>query len=129
MMRDFRNSMPVITPLLLPKSAGVAAVSTFLSLANFVVSILNRVTVMLILLAIVIFFYGAVVGLWKNTEKGHKDMYKFLGWGVGVIFVMVSIWGIIKLLQSTLLTGSLGGSSSSSETVGCDSFGSCSYGQ
>lgn len=54
-------------------------------------------------LAFVVFFYGLAVfilnsGDEKKTEEGKNLMF----WGTIALFVLVTIWGIIGLLQNTI---------------------------
>ena len=85
--------------LLLPAVAGAATLQdTLIFLSTF----LNGVIGLFITLAIVVFFWGLIKYLWSiDNENAHEGL-KIMFWGLICIFVMVSIWGIIRLLQSTL---------------------------
>lgn len=99
-------------PLLLPGVALAAgAPQTFKDLANDIVQVLNNATTDLIVLAIVIYFYGVSTSLFKG-EKGRENLRQQMIWGVAVIFLAVSIWGVIQLLQNTFFN--LGGSGTTS---------------
>ena len=85
--------------LLLPVFASAQTLLNTLALVN---TFLNALIGLFITLAIVVFFWGLIqyltsVGSEDSAKKGIKTML----WGVIAIFVMVSIWGIIRLLQST----------------------------
>lgn len=90
-----------------------------LQLANEVASFFNSATVDLIVLALVIYFYGVTKSIFKG-DSDRKKLREQLMWGVLVIFFAVSIWGIVRLLQSTIFgqgsnpTNGGGGSSSQS---------------
>lgn len=72
-------------------------------LAAMLAGLLNTGTAVLVLIAIVIFFWGVVASLWKQNQGNAKaGAWKIIMWGVIAIFVMVSIWGIIGLLQETI---------------------------
>ena len=63
--------------------------------------LLNALVGILITLAIVVFFWGLVKYMMNaGTDEAHKAIHLMI-WGVVAIFVMVSIWGIIQLLQRT----------------------------
>ena len=130
-MDRFYRVLSTLT-LVLPNVALAASPRTFADFANLVVEILDNVSTVLIVLGIVIFFYGAATGIFKMGQ-GHNDTGKlrdFLIWGVGIIFVMVSVWGIIRLLQNTFFSGDA--TDPTNGTVGtetCGSFGSCGFGQ
>lgn len=68
-----------------------------LALAN---RILNGLVGLLILVAILAFFWGLIMYLFKQGEDKSEGL-RIMFYGVIAIFVMVSIWGIIRLLQNT----------------------------
>jgi hypothetical protein len=61
---------------------------------------LNGVIGLFITLAIVIFFWGLIKYLVEVGEQKSEGL-KIMFYGVIAIFVMVSLWGIIRVLQST----------------------------
>lgn len=80
----------------------LASAATLTDTLVFFSTFLNGVIGLFITLAIVVFFWGLIRYLWSmSTEDAHESL-KLMFWGVIAIFVMVSIWGIIRLLQSTL---------------------------
>ncbi|QQG37737.1 MAG: hypothetical protein HYS26_03885 [Candidatus Kaiserbacteria bacterium] len=80
----------------------LAAAATLQDTLVFVSTFLNGIIGLFITLAIVVFFWGLIKYLWSmDTENAHESL-KIMFWGLIAIFVMVSIWGIIRLLQSTL---------------------------
>jgi len=60
----------------------------------------NGLIGLFVTVAIVVFFWGLIMYLWQVGEKKHEGLQTMF-WGVIAIFVMVSIWGIIHLLQNT----------------------------
>ncbi len=85
--------------LLVPALASAQNIqSVFLLFSN----LLNALIGMLITVAIVVFFWGLIKYLLSSgsTEEAHKGIHQMI-WGVVAIFVMVSIWGLIALLQRT----------------------------
>jgi len=92
-------STSAIATLLLPVLASAQTISDTLI---FFSVILNGVIGLFITLAIVVFFWGLIRYLWSmGPEEAHEGI-KIMFWGVVAIFVMVSIWGIIQLLQRSL---------------------------
>lgn len=71
-----------------------------IGLIAFANNALNDVIVLLITLAIVVFFWGIIGYITKSGDDKKKNL-NTIYWSVIAIFVMVSIWGIIHLLQST----------------------------
>jgi hypothetical protein len=81
----------------LPALAGAATLLNTLALAN---TFLNALIGLFITLAIVVFFWGLIKYL-TNAGEDKAAGLSIMFMGVIAIFVMVSIWGIIRLLQST----------------------------
>ena len=63
--------------------------------------ILNALVGLFVLIAVVVFFWGLIQYLLNVGEEKSKGLQTMI-WGIIAIFVMVSIWGIIRILQSTL---------------------------
>jgi uncharacterized membrane protein len=71
-----------------------------IGLIQFANTALNDVMVMLITLAIVVFFWGLIkyiVSVGEERAAGLTTIF----YAIVAIFIMVSIWGVIHLLQST----------------------------
>ena len=68
-------------------------------LISFAGDILNRVIPVLIALALVIFFWGLIQYI--RTHKAGKGKDVMIAGLVG-LFIMVSVWGIIRIAQNTL---------------------------
>lgn len=102
-MRYAWASIPALI-LAMPAMALAAAPRTWSELVNLLVSIMNAGALTLITLAFVIYFYGISSNILKFGEDtdGEKKRAYFV-WGVLILFVMVSIWGILRLLQNTFL--------------------------
>lgn len=88
-------------------NAGVASQNFKETANNITNNVLTSAATLLITAAFVLFFYGVVVfilgrvssaGDLKDIEKGKQ----FMLWGLIALFVMVSVWGIIKLAQDLL---------------------------
>ncbi len=94
--------------LLTPHSLAFAAPRNFTELVNMFTGIINSATVVLFSAAIAFFFWKVAQGLFgydgDNATK-KQELRDTLVWGIVIIFVMVSIWGIIAILQSTLKNG------------------------
>lgn len=86
---------------LLPAFAGAI---TFLDTLNTINRFLNAFIPLFITLAIVYFFWGLAKYMLNIGEK-KDDAIQAMIWGIVGLFVMVSIWGIIKLLQNTFKVG------------------------
>ena len=84
---------------LLPALASAASLFDTLAVAN---TFLNALVGLFITLAIVVFFWGLVKYIWSvGGSEDKSEGLQIMMYGVIAIFVMVSIWGIIRLLQNT----------------------------
>lgn len=108
-MKKILRLAPLLV-LALPVVASAAAPTTLKELVGQIVEILNTATGVLVAAALVAFLYGAAYNMMKAGERGSGALRQFLVWGVIILFVMVSIWGILNLLQQTLF-GTTGGTS------------------
>jgi hypothetical protein len=79
----------------------IASAQTLLNTLALVSTFLNSLVYLFITLAIVVFFWGLIKYLFGDGAEGKTEGLKIMMMGVVTIFVMVSIWGIIRLLQST----------------------------
>ncbi len=83
--------------LALPLVASAADLMSTLVLVN---RFLNGLIGVIITIAIIVFFWGLVRYLTDVGEAKHQGLLIMM-YGLIAIFVMVSIWGIIHLLQNT----------------------------
>ncbi len=66
--------------------------------------ILNGLVGIIVTIAIIVFFWGLVRYL-TDVGEAKQEGLKTMFYGVIAIFVMVSIWGIIHLVQNTFGVG------------------------
>lgn len=95
-----------LASIAIPQSALAEAAKNFSQLAGELINILNLATLTLIIAGFVVYFWGISVNILKFEDDPEKRKAYFF-WGLLVLFVMVSIWGIIGLLQNTLFGGAL----------------------
>lgn len=77
--------------------------TTLADLIVLVQNLLNSLIPLIILLALVGVLWGLAIYAFKvgdqdEQERGRRIMF----WGVITLFVMVSVWGFVILLQSTI---------------------------
>lgn len=74
--------------------------TNILGLIAFVGDVLNRIIPILIALALIAFFWGLIKYIkgGKGIDTGKDIMIA----GLLGLFIMVSVWGIIRLMQNTL---------------------------
>jgi hypothetical protein len=90
-----------LAPMVTLAQAGIT--TTYVdSIINALSKWISALVPILIALAVVVLFYGIVRYIWGGAEDKEKAK-NLLIWGVIALAVMVSIWGLVGLLQS--LTG------------------------
>ena len=72
-------------------------------LISFAGDVLNRLIPVLIAVALVVFFWGLI-----QYIRTHKNGKEIMIAGLVGLFIMVSVWGIIRIAQNTLGVGSGG---------------------
>lgn len=82
----------------------VASAQTIQGVLNTFGAIINILVVLAIGVAIIVFFWGLITYLVKAGEEKSKGLQLML-YGIVAIFVMVSIWGLVRLLVNTFLPG------------------------
>ena len=97
MRKILGSSLLAVATVALPALASAATLLDTLALAN---TFLNALIGLFITLAIVVFFWGLIRYVLAQGEAKAEGL-QLMFMGVIAIFVMVSIWGIIRLLQST----------------------------
>ena len=79
-----------------------AFAQNFTSIINTASGVINLVIPLLVALALLAFFWGLVVYIWKSGGEDDKDRgKKIMIAGIVSLFVMISIWGIIKIIGNT----------------------------
>ena len=117
-MRTFLKIAPLILLLAIPAVASAEVARSLKDLVGQIVTLLNTATGVLVAAALVAFLYGAAYNMLRAGERGGTALRQFLVWGIIILFVMVSIWGILNVLQQTLF------GSGSSQDSGSSSSGS-----
>ncbi len=103
-----KNLFFIVATFLLSFEVSFAAAKTFKELSYWAVDMLNLATTALFSLALAFFFWRVASGLFNydaDSAEKKKELKDSMVWGVIILFVMVSIWGIIRILQSTLFGG------------------------
>ena len=93
--------------LLYSPSLALAAPRNFKEMVDrMFLPIIDQATKILIGVAVVIFFWNVAGSLWgEQTAEKTKKLRDTIFWGVLILFVMVSIWGILYILMVTLMRG------------------------
>lgn len=84
----------------------VGAHSTFGDVVAYVISLIDITIPVLATLALVLFFVGVVRYIAKSGDAhGKTEERQIILWGLVALFVIFSIWGILRVLNNTLLGG------------------------
>ncbi|RJR14148.1 hypothetical protein C4585_00640 [Candidatus Parcubacteria bacterium] len=101
------RTLVIGSALLLPTLAFADTPKNFAELAADLISIIDMGTGVLIVLGFAVYFWGISINILEFEDDPEKRKAYFI-WGILVLFVMVSIWGIINLLGNTLFGDGLG---------------------
>lgn len=77
----------------------------FSQLVRIIINLINPLLVLLAGLALLAFFWGLAKFIFRvgGDEKAVDEGKRTMQWGLVALFVMLSIWGIIRFLQSDFL--------------------------
>lgn len=79
-----------------------SAQTTVQSIISVISNIIEGVVALLIALAVVYFFWGVAKYILKAGDANARgEAINQMIWGVVGIFVMVSVWGLVRLVQNT----------------------------
>ena len=66
------------------------------------ITIINPLILLLFALALFFFLWGLVAFVWQSdSDEGRQKGIRHMLWGILGMFVMVSAFGIIKVIQGT----------------------------
>lgn len=89
--------------LALPLAASAQSLQPLANLIGAIARLVGALVPILITGALVAFFWGLVRYLLaKDGEKGIAGAKNLMIWGLVTLFVMVSVWGIVRLAQDAL---------------------------
>jgi hypothetical protein len=81
--------------------------TTFAGLVSLFIDIIKLTLPVLVGIAILIFFKGLIVFIGKSGDaKTHEDGRNLMIWGIIALFVMVSVFGLLRLFYSDFGFGS-----------------------
>jgi len=81
-----------------------SAAQNFGDLVGVLVGLINLVIPVLAGAALVIFLYGGVRFILRaDSAKGKNKDKSALMWGIVALFVLVSVWGILRFFTASLL--------------------------
>lgn len=78
--------------------------SGVLNLLNEIETVIGAIIPILIGLALLAFMWGILLYLFSGGKKEEGRM--FMIWGIVALFVMTSVWGLVAIVRSTVLSDS-----------------------
>lgn len=66
-------------------------------------SVMDKIIPLIIGAAVIVFLWGVLKYVLSGADDPdkRKDARNFMVWGIVALFVMVSVWGLVKILQTT----------------------------
>lgn len=97
--------------------------TTFASLVDKILAIFDKLVPVLVVAALLFFFWGVIKYI---THRGESEKRNFMIWSLVALFIILSVWGILRLACASLLGDSScsggGGYASSQSYSGGDGF-------
>jgi len=96
----------IILSLVITPAISYAAVGTFKDLIELFTGLLYSLIPLIISLALVYFLFGVAQFIMHAGDSVKREEGKtIMMWGIIALFVMVSIWGLVRVLQNTIFGG------------------------
>jgi hypothetical protein len=112
MKRFISTTAAALTVLALPAvvaAQGNAAFGSVDSSISTVTSLINRLIPLVIGIGVLVFLWGLVGYVTAGgDEEKRKNARSLMIYGIIVLFVMVSVWGLVRILVTTFGTDSAG---------------------
>ncbi len=84
-------------------SCNMSSVRNFKDLViNLISCFLNPTVTLLVSISILVFLFG-VFKIIKSQGEGKETGKEFMFWGIIGIFVIISLWGLVNILQNTFV--------------------------
>lgn len=76
---------------------------TLAGLVSQIISVINMLVALLGSVALLIFVWGGVRYLFKIDDAHRQAQKEFLGWSLLALFLIVSVFGILQMVQGILV--------------------------
>ncbi len=76
---------------------------TLTTLVSQIISVINLLVALLGSVALMIFIWGGVRYLFKSDDSHKQAQKEFLGWSLLALFLIVSVFGVLQLVQGVLV--------------------------
>lgn len=113
-IKNLPTAVVAVVSVFIPILASAQISGRFTTVGSFLTylstSIFRSLIAIGFMVAMLVFFWGVVVFIANaGNETKLKEGKKFLLWGVITLFVLFSVWGIIRLLTATFFSSGGGG--------------------
>ena len=85
----------------------LAAANNFSQLVDIAKGMVKSLIPLVIALSLLYFSWGLFMLIKSNSEDSREDAIKTITFGILALFVMVSVWGLVAILTSTVFSGGL----------------------
>lgn len=108
MIQTFVFLLSLASPFFAQAAAATATPGTWSELVNLLVRLMNSGIATLILLTFVYYFYGIASNILRfyDEKPGGAHIvnlrWGYFYWGIIILFIMVSIFGILRVMENTL---------------------------
>lgn len=102
-MKKFLYVLPVLALPLIAGAATALDLGGVNSSITTIIATMNNIVPLLIGVAVLVFLWGVLKFVLAGSDDAakRKDARGFMIWGLVSIFIMVSVWGLVGLLQSS----------------------------
>ncbi|MEK9185902.1 MAG: hypothetical protein AAB863_03950 [Patescibacteria group bacterium] len=112
----FFKKIIIVSSLLLPVVSSAAPLDKTKEIFRALGNIIGLLIPIVFALALLLFFWGIAKYIFKSGEE--KDNGKnIMVWGVVALFVMSSIWGLVKFINISLGIGGASGEAPTNQRV------------
>ncbi len=88
-----------------PVPALAQTVNNFEGLVAKIYGMISSIVPLIVALTLVVFLWGIFQLVRSNSEDARADAIKVITFGVVALFVMVSVWGLVAILNNTFFGG------------------------
>jgi hypothetical protein len=83
----------------------ISTTATFAGLVNVILKLISSLVPILGTLALALFLWGGVRYIYRAGDaEGSRRDREVLLWGLIALFILFSVWGIVRVLQGLLPT-------------------------
>ena len=86
----------------------IALAQTVETILQRVGGIINIITIIVVALALLFFLWGLALYIFSGPGEKRDEGRQTMVWGVVALFVMVSVWGLVRVLSNTFGVGAGG---------------------